>query len=468
MKTAKTNVFSMKNDETSAMQYLVITSGKHYFALPTACVRKIISTLPITPIPFVPSSIDGLINVDGTIAIQVNLATLSNTTHTGRTELILIDTGRALCALQAERIIERTHLTSPSLLMEAPPIDINLLAGMVQHANNSVYILDPQRIGELIQTSPLHEGTAGILGKIADNNLTEDRSTIACLTVSIGKDQYAFELQSVVEILEAGGYTTIPDAPIGLLGFFLLREQTIPVIALADLLTTEISATEQAWLIVIEREGILYSVLVNQLLGVQKFPFANFQPIIDANQKISGMFIHEETTTLLLSPQQIIDASMIDFLAPYVEKNTSNTTMEKEETNSFLKVMLGEKPFIIPLKNVKRIVPFFPMNHLDDKTDNICGAINIEGKIIPVLAIEKILKIKQSHTYNEYIIVGDDAQDWAICVEAAQHIVQIPLSSIHSESTTDFRPLSGIARIAEELIPLLNPNLFSLQRSTQD
>lgn len=457
----------MKNNEITATQYLVITSGKHCFALPAVCVRKIIPALPVTPIPFVPASIDGLVNVDGAIAIQVNLATLSNTTHLGRTELILIDTGRALCALQAERIVERTHLTLQPLPVEADtPIDKNLLAGIAPHADNRVYILNPQRIGELIQTSPLREGTTGILGKVADNHRTEEHMTIACLIVGIGKDQYAFELQSVIEIVEAGSYTAIPDAPNGLLGFCLLRDQTIPVIALADLLTTETRTGEQSWLIVVEREGALYGLLVNQLLGVKKFPFESFQPVIDSGQQVSGMFIHEETTTLSLSPRQIIDENMANFLTPYVEKNINDSLIEKEATSSFLKIILGEKSFVIPLHNVKRIVPFFPMNLLNDKTDNICGAINIEGKIIPVLAIEKILKIEQ-HTHNEYIIVGDAAQEWAICVEAAQHIVQIPLSSIHSESTPDARPLSGIARVEEELIPLLNPNLFSQQWAAQ-
>ncbi|HNE27308.1 MAG TPA: chemotaxis protein CheW, partial [Pseudomonadales bacterium] len=127
-------------------------------------------------------------------------------------------------------------------------------------------------------------------------------------------------------------------------------------------------------------------------------------------------------------------------------------------------ITLCQKTFIIPLHNVKRIVPFFPMNSLDDKTDNICGAINIEGKVIPVLAMEKMLKIAPQHTNNEYVIVGDETRDWAICVEAAQHIVQIPLSHIRSETALDTRALSGIARVNDELIPLLNPTMFSQQR----
>ena len=457
----------MKNLDTTTTQFLLIASGEHHFALPAACVQKILSPLPVTPIPFVPTCIDGLVNIDGTIAIQVSLATLCHhDAHTGRTELILVETGRALCALLVERIVARTELTTQDLLpTDTAPIDSTLLAGTASYQNQPVYWLAPERIGQLIQTSPLREGSTSALGKMSDTYRADDEATIACLAVAIGADQYAFELQSVIEILEADSYTPIPDAPAGLLGFSLLRQQTIPVIALANLVDATATATaEAAWLLVVEREGAQYGLLVNQLHGVKKFPFESFQPVIDSGQCISGIFIHEDTTTLLLSPRQIINDTMAQFLAPYVTQNRLNAASEKEATGSFLRVTLCQKTFIIPLHNVKRIVPFFPMNPLDDKTDTVCGAINIEGKVIPVLALEKMLKMTPQHSNNEYVIVGDATHDWAICVEAAQHIVHIPLSHIHSETALDTRALSGIARVNDELIPLLNPTMFSQQR----
>ena len=459
----------MKYSETATTQFLVITSGEHCFALPAGCVQKILSTLPVTPIPFVHTCIDGLVNVDGAIAIQINLATLCRTTtHASRTELILIETGRALYALQAERIVERTALTPQPLHTDNTPITNTLLAGEAAYKNGTIYILAPQCIGTLIQTGSAQSNSTGALGKMIDTQGAEEDATIACLAVGVGNDEYALELQSVIEILEVDAYTPIPNAPTGLLGFSLLRNQTIPVIALASLVGVDTAAsTEQAWLIVVEREGAHYGLLVNQLRGVKKFPFDSFQPVVDGNQHISGLFIHENTTTLLLSPRQIIADGMVSFLAPYITQHQQVSEQRKEESGSFLKIMLCQKPFVIPLHNVKRIVPFFPMNHLDNKTDNICGAINIDGKVIPVLSIEKILKIDQQHTRNEYIIVGDATQDWAICVDAAQYIVNIPLSQIHSETIVDARPLSGIALIDGELIPLINPNLFSHQRITQ-
>ncbi len=456
----------MKNTDTTDTSFLLIGCSAHQFALPISCIQKILPTLPVTPIPFVPECVAGLINVDGTIALQVDLATLCGTTNAAkRSELILIETGRALCALHVDQTQERCTLVVQPLQTDQPPIPQELLQGEALHKERTIFILDPQKIGGLIRSDTLPDGGSGTLGKRINQHEAEDNTTIASLVVSNGEEQYAFELQSVVEILEACDYTPIPDAPIGLLGFCLLRQQTIPVMDLARLINPNAASTEHTRLIVVERDGIHYGLLINQLIGVKKFPFDSFQPVVDGNQLVSGLFIHENITTLLLSPRQIISDALAGFLAPYTKQHTEQRSEQKEETLSFLKITLCQKPFVIPLHNIKRILPFFPMTPLDDDKENICGAINVEGKVIPVLSIESILRMEQQQRRNEYLIVGDTTQDWAICVEAAQHIIRIPLSSIHSETTTDTRLLSGIARVEEELIPLLNPNLFSQRQS---
>ncbi|MEZ5540320.1 MAG: chemotaxis protein CheW [Pseudomonadales bacterium] len=457
----------MKNTEIAKASFLIVHSGAHQFALPLHCVQKILAELPVTPIPFVPNYIDGLVNIDGTIALQVNLTTLCNESRTAsRHELILIETGRALCALQVDYTQERSTLDVRALQADSPPIAKHLLLGESDFKGHTVYILDPQQLGSLIQTNNIYDTNTGTLGKISEQNLTEEDTTIACLVIGSDNDQFAFELQSVVEILEVCPYTPIPDAPMSLLGFSLLRQQTIPMIDLVSLINPNTAVSNKhSWLVVVEREGIYYGLLIEHLLGVEKFPFETFQPVVDNNQQISGVFVHQNTTTLLLSPRQIINDAMAEFLVPYVKQGTVSRVKQTEETSSFLKVLLNCKPFFIPLHTVKRIVPFFPMTPIEDDNKNICGAINIEGKVIPVLSIENILKTDKQQKQNEYVIVGNASQDWAICVEAAENIIKIPLSSIHSETGIDTRLLSGIACVEEELIPLLNPSLFSQQHA---
>ncbi|MBK8288450.1 MAG: chemotaxis protein CheW [Cellvibrionales bacterium] len=94
----------MKSPELITSHYLTFTSGTSCFAVPADCVQEILCLHTVTPLPFVPECIDGLVNIEGKIAVQVNFSHLHGQAHHKGKELILIDTGRSLCALKVDEV----------------------------------------------------------------------------------------------------------------------------------------------------------------------------------------------------------------------------------------------------------------------------------------------------------------------------------------------------------------------------
>jgi chemotaxis signal transduction protein len=454
----------MKNSELTHQHYLIFTSSAHHFALPTHCVREIIYPHPVTPLPFVPSCIDGLINVEGDIAVQVNVATLCGTPSSQQPsqqpsqqsgELILIETGRALCALRVDNVIEQAAITVQTLQETSPPIDAALLCGEALYKQQRVFIIAPDCIGALVQTSPLPELGTGFLGKMEAQEHAEDNTTIACLVFSLNGDSYALALKNIIEIVEAEDFTTLPDAPACLMGFSLLRNQTLPIIDLATAIGHSTSTTERNFWLIIERHHTRYGLCISSLQGIQNFPTATFQESLDTNAFHSGLFIYQNSSTLLLNPDRIVSDALVNTLAPFITQSIDEKLAQQEDTESFLTVVLQEKTYAIPVQQVKRITPFFPMETLHNAPDTLCGAINIDGNIIPVITLDKAAPHEHHHT-GEYIVVGNASQDWAIRVDAAHHIVKVPLSKMQKSSSQEGHFLNGMAHINHELVPLLD------------
>ena len=481
----------MKNSKSSASDYLIFTSGAGRFALPATCVQEILYPHAVTPLPFVPACVDGLINIEGTIAVQIDFSNMLGQAQYHGKELILINTGRALCALKIDGVLGRTSIQHQNIRpvitdeyttfhAELDNIKPEFFIGVATHNDTTILIVDHQRIGQLVQAGAMQQDGEGMLGKVENRDDQEEEMTIPCLIVISGKERYAFELSGIIEIIKAGICTPIPDAPDYLKGFHLVRDQALPVIDLLTLMQQPDPETTKLWIIVIERDNVRYGLLVNTTEGIEHFPLESYEPIVDSDSNLSGLFVYQEKTTILLSPKRIVNEEIFDVLSRHADFHTEHNTQVAEETERYLQVSICENRYAIPIEHVKRVTQFFPMEQISDANDSIRGAIDIDGSIIPVLALEKALSLQHLVSQGEYVIVSSsnaannntassNQQEWAICVDIAQGLVDIPSAHIKRMPHGNSRFVNGVAHIDETLVSLLNFSQleFSIQENSQ-
>ena len=480
----------MKNSELSVSDYLMFTSGAGRFVLPSTCVQEILYPHAITPLPFVPACIDGLINIEGTIAVQIDFSNMLGQTQYHGQELILINTGRTLCALKVDSVLGRISIQHQNIRpviteeyttfhAELDNIKPEFFIGVATQGDTTMLIVDHQRVGQLVQAGAMPQDGEGLLGKVENRDDQEEEMTIPCLIVISGKERYAFELSGIIEIIEAGICTPIPGAPDYLKGFHLVRDQALPVIDLLTLMQQPEFENQKSWVIIIERDNVRYGLLVNAIEGIEHFPLDSYEPIVDSDSNLSGLFVYQEKTTILLSPKRIVDEEKFEILSRHADFHTEKNVQLTEEIERYLQVSICENRYAIPIDHVKRVAPFFPMEQISDTNESIRGAIDIDGSIIPVLALEKALSLQNLVGQGEYVIVSNGAannntssnnqQEWAICVDAAQGLVDIPSSHIKRMPHGNSRFVNGVAHIDETLISLLNFSQleFSIQENSQ-
>jgi chemotaxis signal transduction protein len=467
----------MKKNEPSASEYLIFTCGAGRFAVAAACVQEILYPHAVTPLPFVPTCIDGLINIEGAIAVQVNLSQLIGQAHHQGNELVLINTERALCALKVDEVLGKLLLETESITpfltdeytsfhAEIDNIEADCFSGKTIHDGIAVLIVNHQRIGQLVQAGAAQPEGEGILGRINATDSMEEDMHITCLVVSSGKDLYAFELDGITEVVESGTYTPIPGAPDYLKGFHLVRDQALPVIDLVTMLGQPVAGSENGWIIIVERENFRYGLLVNTLQGIENFPLESYEPIVDPNSNLSGLFVYQEKTIVLLSPRRVVHDEIFETLSQHATFHSEEAIITAEETERYLQVSICENSYAIPIESVKRVSPFFPMEKIHDAGKNIRGAIDMNGSIIPVIALENALALKSLVENGEYVIVGNNQREWAICVDIAQGLVDVPTSQIKRMSNSNSRFVNGVANIKEHLVSLLDFSILQNQKDT--
>jgi len=106
---------------------------------------------------------------------------------------------------------------------------------------------------------------------------------------------------------------------------------------------------------------------------------------------------------------------------------------------------------------VRRIAKFTAPERLQaDAGSLVCGAVSIEGRIIPVVDIARLLNVGEDGNEGAWVIVGDADHEWAIPVHEARQIIEIPASAIEAVSAAQQRGLvTAVANVSERLISLL-------------
>jgi chemotaxis signal transduction protein len=85
----------------------------------------------------------------------------------------------------------------------------------------------------------------------------------------------------------------------------------------------------------------------------------------------------------------------------------------------------------------------------------------LDGEIIPVLALEYGLTLPHAVIENQYVVIDDKHQQWALSVDAADRIVSVPKSLVNHLTQSDARYVGGVVQLDERLLSLLDFSVLS-------
>ncbi len=241
-------------DESQLVTFLL---KDEEFGFDIMSVQEIIRLPKMAKVPRTPAYVDGIANLRGVVLPVIDMRTrfgMERAQETDRTRVLVVDIDGVKTGLRVDRVKQVTRVMRSEI--DPPPAAIrgttsDYLEGVVKldkgqrivMALNAAHVCE---IGVPAKTASANgEASPGAAGsELAGKARNSDAEVQKMVTFRIGKEEFAFHMEHVREILRVQTPNQVPDVPDYVLGVLTVRGKILPVIDLRRLLQ-QISLTDE-------------------------------------------------------------------------------------------------------------------------------------------------------------------------------------------------------------------------------
>ncbi len=238
---------TQKSINATEGQLVVFALGEEEFGVDIHQVKEIVRMPDLTAVPKSPDYVAGICNLRGKVLPALdsrNRFGLKKREVTEDSRLLVVETDGNATGLIVDGLREVMHIRDEQV---APPpavckgIDRGFLSGVVKKDDGKRLVLI-LKLAEVLkiedeETAAVQDvgGRAGA-GSVSETVKEEVVDDEQLVSFHIADEEYAFNIDSVREILRVSEITEVPNVPAYIKGVITVREQLIPIIDLRSLL----------------------------------------------------------------------------------------------------------------------------------------------------------------------------------------------------------------------------------------
>jgi chemotaxis signal transduction protein len=229
------------------------------FGFDIMSVQEIIRLPKMAKVPRTPPYVDGIANLRGVVLPVIDMRTrfgMERAQETDRTRVLVVDIDGVKTGLRVDRVKQVTRVLRSEI--EPPPEAIrgtssDYLEGVVKLDKGQRIVMalnaaNVCEIGVTHKTASANRAAATESEVGAKQGVSDGADADVCklVTFRIAKEEFAFHMEHVREILPVQTPNQVPDVPAYVLGVLTVRGQILPVIDLRRLLQQRSLADEFA------------------------------------------------------------------------------------------------------------------------------------------------------------------------------------------------------------------------------
>ena len=247
----QSDTVQVNSDLKEESQLVTFLLKDEEFGFDIMSVQEIIRLPKLAKVPRTPPYVDGIANLRGVVLPVIDMRTrfgMERTEETDRTRVLVVDIDGVKTGLRVDRVKQVARVLRSE--MELPPAAIRGTSS--DYLDGVVKLDNGQRI--VMALNAAHVCDIGVARKTASPNgsatgsgtaTNEERSNKSggadaevqkMVTFRIAKEEFAFSMEHVREILRVQTPNQVPDVPDYVLGVLTVRGQILPVIDLRRLL----------------------------------------------------------------------------------------------------------------------------------------------------------------------------------------------------------------------------------------
>ena len=444
--------------------FILFILDEAYYAVPAAAVGEVVDRQPVTPVPFMPPHVEGLVNIGGRALPQLDLRPcLSNRAIGTRDgyELMVVESDGAHCVLAVDRVLSRVEVPAESVREVAETDDSAGIGSLMQSEflwnGNTIISLDTRRFAGLFTTTSVASGQPGIVGMEQARSQTGRHEAQKFIIIRDGSEHYGLLVSQVHEIVDMDMITRVPATPREVVGIGMLRQDPVLVLSLHTLLHGEPCARRAGSILVVERGSARYGLLVDEIEGILELPEANLRRTVDGHG-LAGVLIDESgQLDGWLDITGLIDDQRAKELQAFTPVIQTIQARRDESYRQMLQVAIGGETFGLPLDSVRRVMEFGGAEPVRDPSRPwLVGVMDVDGEVLAVTDLAGDLGQDGGTADGQLVVVGDADCECALKVRRVERIMAVPEDCIEAIPESDGGYVNAVAMCDGEMISVLD------------
>jgi purine-binding chemotaxis protein CheW len=452
------------------MELVLFEVGKGRFAFSAIGVSKVLDALPVTPLPYAPADVEGLVNVAGAVYLKVDLAArlgFGERSADPNGNLLVVSAREDTVVVQVDRVFNKISVEPADINFYDEADDKALVRGEFLLPDGMVLLLNESVLGlQNMEPEGVPEGGSGLLGQVDASEAARaaeiSKNDLPTVTVQDGHETYAFHMDDVLEIVEIKHLTALPGAGPEVQGLMQLRGMALLVLSLTELLQCKQKTTPK-FVLVVAVDGAKVGIAVADIVGIERYEKDNLQAISGGDAQLEGylpgMDVSESRMTGLVSIGGLISAESMAIFRRYLSQHGVDmagvTEQELKSVRRLLSFRLGGERCALPLSLVDRVEEYGVAVNLPEGDDTLAGVVQIKGEVAPVLDMRDMLGVTAGDT-SAYVVVRIQGAPWALVVDKVDRVIEIAEKDITPVRTNQNDYLTEVGRLDGELVSLLS------------
>jgi len=452
------------------MELVLFEVGKGRFAFSAIGVSKVLDALPVTPLPYAPADVEGLVNVAGAVYLKVDLASRLGFGHRAADpegNLLVVTAREDTVVVQVDRVFNKISVEPEDINLYEDAEANALVRGEFLLPEGMVLLLNESVLGlQNMQPEGVPEGGSGLLGQVDASAAAKaaeiSKNDLPTVTVQDGHETYAFHMGDVLEIVEIKHLTALPGAGAEVQGLMQLRGTALLVLSLTELLQCKQKTTPK-FVLVVAVDGAKIGIAVADIVGIERYEKDNLQAISGGDAQLEGylpgMDVSESRMTGLVSIGGLISPESMAIFRRYLSQHGVDmagvTEQELKSVRRLLSFRLGGERCALPLSLVDRVEEYGTAVSLPEGDDSLAGVVQIKGEVAPVLDMRDMLGVKAGDS-SAYVVVRIQGAPWALVVDKVDRVIEIAERDITPVRTNQNDYLTEVGRLDGELVSLLS------------
>jgi chemotaxis signal transduction protein len=450
------------------LDFLCVLAGSRRIAMPLNLVLSVEEAGPLTPLPFSPPLVEGLVLALGRVLPQMPLAAVLGQESRKGGVLVVLAASDDVRALRVDQVAGMVQVDVEAV----QPIDIieraeqPLISARFAALDAEWSVLDYTR---LTAEQPMEAETAsgaalvGVAHQAAATappSAAESGEHLPLLVVGISGESYAVPIADIVEILVPGMIRSMPAAPDWVAGLLDRRGSPLLVVSAAALLGRPPTG-EFSTVLVIEVTGAgEIGVAVDRAVGIERVHQSDIHTVTQDMPGVKRYFVFAREHIIgIIDPLALIAQvrDTIAALVPRLEKPADETPTAEATRSSrkLLSVRVGRELLALPLERVERIQASVLLTPLPQPGTGFHAMTDVGDATVPVLDLRRHIADAGSAPTPPCTLVQIEGALAGLAVDQVLRIEDIPDSDVEDIATHPLLPISHVARSGENLLSVL-------------